>query len=141
MSEPRTIKKYPNRRLYDTVESRYITLADVRQLTRWVRLDAVSARRYLLVRTANHRWAYQAARVSCSVFQLHRLFPRVANPLLRLRSFVDGIAEDPLGAVAGLRGRSAKAFVHLDDLGPENVHGPLEQRHLNGLGLRASGSG
>ncbi|MGH8277546.1 MAG: polyhydroxyalkanoate synthesis regulator DNA-binding domain-containing protein, partial [Steroidobacteraceae bacterium] len=25
MSEPRTIKKYPNRRLYDTVESRYIT--------------------------------------------------------------------------------------------------------------------
>jgi polyhydroxyalkanoate synthesis repressor PhaR len=32
MSEPRTIKKYPNRRLYDTVESRYITLADVRRL-------------------------------------------------------------------------------------------------------------
>jgi polyhydroxyalkanoate synthesis repressor PhaR len=26
------IKKYPNRRLYDTVESRYITLADVRRL-------------------------------------------------------------------------------------------------------------
>ena len=32
MSEPRTIKKYPNRRLYDTVESRYITLADIRRL-------------------------------------------------------------------------------------------------------------
>src|SRR6201990_1708635 len=32
MSEPRTIKKYPNRRLYDTVESRYITLADIRSL-------------------------------------------------------------------------------------------------------------
>ncbi len=32
MSEPRTIKKYPNRRLYDTVESRYITLGDVRKL-------------------------------------------------------------------------------------------------------------
>jgi polyhydroxyalkanoate synthesis repressor PhaR len=29
---PRTIKKYPNRRLYDTVESRYITLADIRRL-------------------------------------------------------------------------------------------------------------
>jgi polyhydroxyalkanoate synthesis repressor PhaR len=28
----RTIKKYPNRRLYDTEESRYITLADVRNL-------------------------------------------------------------------------------------------------------------
>jgi polyhydroxyalkanoate synthesis repressor PhaR len=32
MSEPRTIKKYPNRRLYDTVESRYITLDDIRAL-------------------------------------------------------------------------------------------------------------
>lgn len=32
MSEPRTIKKYPNRRLYDTLESRYITLQDVRKL-------------------------------------------------------------------------------------------------------------
>lgn len=32
MSGPRVIKKYPNRRLYDTVESRYITLADIRRL-------------------------------------------------------------------------------------------------------------
>jgi len=32
MSEARVIKKYPNRRLYDTEESRYITLADVKDL-------------------------------------------------------------------------------------------------------------
>lgn len=32
MNEPRVVKKYPNRRLYDTVESRYITLADIRRL-------------------------------------------------------------------------------------------------------------
>lgn len=32
MAEPRIIKKYPNRRLYDTTESRYITLEDVRRL-------------------------------------------------------------------------------------------------------------
>ncbi len=32
MSESRIIKKYPNRRLYDTVLSRYITLGDVRSL-------------------------------------------------------------------------------------------------------------
>ena len=32
MSEPRVIKKYPNRRLYDTTESRYITLAEIRKL-------------------------------------------------------------------------------------------------------------
>lgn len=32
MSEPRIIKKYPNRRLYDTEVSRYVTLEDVRAL-------------------------------------------------------------------------------------------------------------
>ena len=30
-SEERLIKKYPNRRLYDTVTSAYITLSDVKQ--------------------------------------------------------------------------------------------------------------
>jgi polyhydroxyalkanoate synthesis repressor PhaR len=34
MSETRIIKKYPNRRLYDTAESKYITLEDVRRLVR-----------------------------------------------------------------------------------------------------------
>jgi polyhydroxyalkanoate synthesis repressor PhaR len=32
VSEPRIIKKYPNRRLYDTTVSSYITLEDVRKL-------------------------------------------------------------------------------------------------------------
>ena len=32
MTEPRLIKKYPNRRLYDTRISRYITLEEIRQL-------------------------------------------------------------------------------------------------------------
>jgi polyhydroxyalkanoate synthesis regulator protein len=30
--EPRIIKKYPNRRLYDTEESKYITLQQIRDL-------------------------------------------------------------------------------------------------------------
>jgi polyhydroxyalkanoate synthesis repressor PhaR len=34
MSEPRVIKKYPNRRLYDTELSQYVTLEDVRRLVR-----------------------------------------------------------------------------------------------------------
>lgn len=32
MSEPRLIRKYANRRLYDTVRSRYVNLSDVRNL-------------------------------------------------------------------------------------------------------------
>lgn len=35
--QPRIIKKYPNRRLYDTDSSRYITLAEVRELV----IDAI----------------------------------------------------------------------------------------------------
>ena len=34
MNSARVIKKYPNRRLYDTDESRYITLADIKDLVR-----------------------------------------------------------------------------------------------------------
>lgn len=34
MGKPRNIKKYPNRRLYDTALSKYITLEDVRRLVR-----------------------------------------------------------------------------------------------------------
>ncbi len=32
MGSPRLIKKYPNRRLYDTQASAYITMVDVKQL-------------------------------------------------------------------------------------------------------------
>ena len=32
----RVIKKYPNRRLYDTETSAYITLADVKSLVTWL---------------------------------------------------------------------------------------------------------
>jgi hypothetical protein len=65
-----------------------VTLGEVPQLTRWGRLDAASVRRYLLVRTANHRRTHLAAKLSCSVFQFHRLFPRLTNPLLQLRDLL-----------------------------------------------------
>jgi len=45
MSEPRTIKKYPNRRLYDTADSRYITLEDIKRLvSEGVELRVMDAR-------------------------------------------------------------------------------------------------
>lgn len=40
MPAMRTLKKYPDRRLYDTVEKRYVTLANVRQLV-FDRIDFV----------------------------------------------------------------------------------------------------
>lgn len=72
-----------------------VTLAEVPQLTRWVRLDPVSVKRYLLVRTARQRWAHVVANVSCNVLQFHRLFPRLANPLLRLRDLVQRSSRAP----------------------------------------------
>ena len=66
----------------------HVALAEVHQLTRWVRLDAGSVRRYLLLRTSYHRWAHVAARLSCNIFQFHRLFPHLVNPSLRLRDFL-----------------------------------------------------
>ena len=68
-----------------------VTLAEVHQLTRWVRLDAESVRRYLLLRTANHRWAHRRHALLQRI-SVPPLFPRLANPLLRLRDFVNGRA-------------------------------------------------
>ena len=86
-----------------------VTLAEVHQLTRWVRLDAEDVRRYLLMRTATHRRAQVAARLSCDLFQFHRVFPRLANPLLRLRDL----------AKRSLRGRGDTNIVEVDSFGPE----------------------
>jgi hypothetical protein len=86
-----------------------VTLAEVHQLTRWVRLDAATVRRYLLVRSANHRWAHVVAHLACSVFQFHLLFPRLANPSLRLRDFVK----------RSLRAPRATSIVEVDYFGPE----------------------
>ncbi len=86
-----------------------VTLAEVHQLTRWVRLDPVSVRRYLLLRTASRPWAHVVAQLSCRVFQFHRLFPRLANPLLRLRDSVERSVRRP----------GATRIVEVDRFGPE----------------------
>ena len=42
MRDQRIIKKYPNRRLYDSAQSRYVTLADIRKLVmQRVRFDVI----------------------------------------------------------------------------------------------------
>jgi len=97
-----------------------VTLAEVHQLTRWVRLDAESVRSYLLLRTVNHQRAYEVAQFSCNVFQFHRVFPLLANPLLRLRDWVKR-----------LRRRSgATSIVEVDRFGPEIIF-PRDAQFLN----------
>jgi GNAT superfamily N-acetyltransferase len=86
-----------------------VTLGEVPQLTRWVRLDAASVRRYLLLRTANHRWPHVAAKVSCNVFQFHRVFPLLANPVLKLRDVVK----------RSRRGEGGTTVIEVDRFGPD----------------------
>lgn len=65
-----------------------VTLAEVSQLTRWVRLDGASVQRYLLLRTARHRWPHAGAQLFCNLLQFHRLLPHLVNPILRLHDLV-----------------------------------------------------
>lgn len=65
-----------------------ITLDHVHQLTRWVRLDSRTIRRYLMVRTATHPRARLAVRLGCDVGQLHRVLPWLVNFLLWARDRV-----------------------------------------------------
>lgn len=86
-----------------------VTLAEVPQLTRWVRLDPSSVRRYVMLRTASHRRPNLAARVACNVFQAHRLFSLLVNPVLRLRDLVE----------KSLRKAGATRIVEIDRFGPD----------------------
>jgi GNAT superfamily N-acetyltransferase len=86
-----------------------VTLAEVHQLTRWIRLDAESVRGYLLLRTANHHWPHEVAQFSCNVLQFHHLFPMLANPLLRVRDF----------AMRSRRRSQATSIVEVDRFGLE----------------------
>jgi hypothetical protein len=86
-----------------------VTFPNVHQLTRWVRLDAASVRRYLSLRTASRRWVHTAAQVGCSVFQFHRLIAILANPVLRLRD----------SAKRSQNGALTTSIVEVDRFGPE----------------------
>jgi hypothetical protein len=86
-----------------------VTLGEVHQLTRWVRLDPVSVRNYVMLRTANHRRPHQAARLACGVFRFHRLLPLLVNPLLRLRDLIERSLHKPGG----------NRIVEVDRFGPD----------------------
>jgi polyhydroxyalkanoate synthesis repressor PhaR len=102
MSELRTIKKYPNRRLYDTVESRYITLADIRKLV----IDRVD---FMVIDKKSQEDITRAILLQVIADQEHG-----AEPLLG-RDFLSQIIRSYGGALQGVVGsyleQSLKLFV------------------------------
>jgi len=102
MSELRTIKKYPNRRLYDTVESRYITLADIRKLV----VDRID---FVVIDKKSQEDITRAILLQVIADQEHG-----AEPLLG-RDFLSQIIRSYGGALQGMVGsyleQSLKLFV------------------------------
>ena len=102
MSELRTIKKYPNRRLYDTVESRYITLADIRKLV----IDRID---FVVIDKKSQEDITRAILLQVIADQEHG-----AEPLLG-RDFLSQIIRSYGGALQGMVGsyleQSLKLFV------------------------------
>jgi polyhydroxyalkanoate synthesis repressor PhaR len=102
MSELRTIKKYPNRRLYDTVESRYITLADIRKLV----IDRID---FVVIDKKSQEDITRAILLQVIADQEHG-----AEPLLG-RDFLSQLIRSYGGALQGMVGsyleQSLKLFV------------------------------
>jgi polyhydroxyalkanoate synthesis repressor PhaR len=118
MSEPRVIKKYPNRRLYDTVESRYITLADVRRLvveridfvvvdkknnadiTRSILLQVIAEQEHLAEPVLSQEFMVSVIRTYGTAMQ-NQVSPLLDSSLKQLMSQQQPAMRDRLKSVAG----------------------------------------
>ena len=110
MNDPRLIKKYPNRRLYDTELSRYVTIDDVRALVAGrSRLHVVEQRsgrditRSVLLQVVAEQEAGVGARLSetflTELIRSYSLTPATSTAALlesTLEQLLAGVQELPL---------------------------------------------
>lgn len=131
MNQPRVIKKYPNRRLYDTVDSKYITLADVRRLvidgidfvvidkksqqdiTRSIMLQVIADQEHHGEPVMSQDFLSQVIRAYGSTMQglvgsyLEQSLTLFMTQQQQLHERIGGLAEtDPFKGAAGLAGRN-----------------------------------
>ena len=135
MKNPRIIRKYPNRRLYDTEESRYITLNDVRDLVvRRVpfavidkRSDDDITRSILLQVISDQEQNGHAVLSAAFLSRIIRSYDSIAPNLIAehledsLKSLVDG---DTAGGADEFGPYSAANARRDDDLEPRSAEGP-----------------
>ncbi len=107
MSDPRVIKKYPNRRLYDTVESRYITLADVRRLV-------VERIEFMVVDKKSNADITRSILLQVIAEQEH-----ITEPLLTREFMVNLIRAYGTGAQASVSGHLEQALSQFIDQHPQ----------------------
>ncbi len=125
MSDPRVLKKYPNRRLYDTATSKYITLEDVRRLVlddvafvvRDAKTDQDITRSVLLQIIAEQEEAGQP------IFTI----PILTQVIRFYGDAVQGLASEFLQRSLAAFGEQQRLFRrHLDDVMAEDALGAMD---------------
>ena len=134
MSEPRVIKKYPNRRLYDTAASKYITLEDVRRLVldgvqfvvRDAKTDEDITRSVLLQIIAEQEEAGQPIFTIPILTQIIRFYGDA----------VQGLASEFLQRSLAAFGEQQRLFrQHLDDVMTQDALGAMSDLARQNLAL------
>jgi polyhydroxyalkanoate synthesis repressor PhaR len=134
MSEPRVIKKYPNRRLYDTAASKYITLDDVRRLVldglefvvRDAKTDEDITRPVLLQIIAEQEEAGQPIFTTPILTQIIRFYGDA----------VQGLASEFLQRSLAAFGEQQRLFRrHLDDVMAQDALGAMTDLARQNLAL------
>ena len=133
MSETRIIKKYPNRRLYDTQESRYITLNDIRKLvlddTPFEVIDKKSGdniTRSILLQVISEQ-EQQGESVMSEDFLAQVIRAYSGN----MPSMVRGYLERSLGMFVEQQQRMAETFRDSVGMDPVSAMAELAQRNMN----------
>ena len=133
MSDIRIIKKYPNRRLYDTQESRYITLNDVRKLvlddTEFEVIDKKTGdniTRSILLQVISEQ-EQQGDSVMSEDFLAQVIRAYSGN----MPSMVRGFLESSLGMFVEQQQRMADTFRDSVGMDPVSAMTELAQRNMN----------
>ena len=134
MSDPRVLKKYPNRRLYDTTTSKYITLEDVRRLVldgvafvvRDAKTDEDITRSVLLQVIAEQEEAGQPIFTIPILTQVIRFYGDAAQ----------GLASEFLQRSLAAFGEQQRLFrLHLDDAMPKDAFGAVSDLAKQNLAM------
>jgi polyhydroxyalkanoate synthesis repressor PhaR len=136
MSETRIIKKYPNRRLYDTEDSKYITLEDIKELVmkgidfsvKDVKTDEDLTRNILLQIIADqehHGEPFFSTELLTQIIQSYGdSVQAVAGDFItrsmqlfveQQKQFQDAISKDPISAMSDMAEKNMKIWQEMQE--------------------------
>ncbi|MGB5474693.1 MAG: polyhydroxyalkanoate synthesis repressor PhaR [Gammaproteobacteria bacterium] len=132
MSEERIIKKYANRRLYDTAESRYVALDDIRQLV-------MDGKTFRVIDTVNGDDITRSILLQIIVEQEEKGQPMLSTRLLEqiilyygntLQSFVGTYLEKSMDSFVGQQQLLQDQMEHMLRMAPSSVLKEMAERNM-----------